>query len=65
MDDVMIREARLKRNLFQFIVIYNLAIIIENNGIINPLCLTPLFKVDNSFHYCYSSIKYTCHDLCV
>ncbi len=30
----MIREARLKRTLFQSIVIYNLVIVIENNGII-------------------------------
>ncbi len=32
----MIREARLRRTLFQSIVIYNLAIVIENNGI-NPI----------------------------
>ncbi len=46
----MIRAARLKRTLFQSIVISNLAIVIENNGIIIPLCWTPLFKVDNAFH---------------
>ncbi len=40
----MIREARLKMTLFQSIVIYNLVIAIENNGIIILLCLTPLFK---------------------
>ncbi len=46
----MIREARLKRTLFQYIVIYNLGIVIENNGIIIPLCLAPLFKVDKALH---------------
>ncbi len=44
------KRARLKSSLFQSIVIYNFAIVIVNNGIIIPLCLTSLFKVDNAFH---------------